>query len=412
MTGGSWRVVQLGDVLERIKRPVRLHDDELYRTLGVRWYGAGCFLKAEQRGADIAAKTLYGIEAGDVIFSRLFAWKGSFGIARSVHHGVVASNEFPTFRASDDLLPEYFALWSSRSAVWEEADALSTGTAANSRNRLAEEAFCGMEIELPPIEEQRAILRSVERASQARSAYETEMAALERLRVTALDALLSDPDQQQVKLVDLLTDLRTGTSPRCETRPPADGEWGVLKLSAIRPGQFSGAEAKALPAGTPPVMTAAVQRGDVFMTRSNTLERVGAVCRVHEEPDKLLFPDLVFRLTLDESLIDPDFAVFALSSRAAREQIEMGATGTSDSMKKISARVIKALQLPLPSLTKQREVARQLLEITRAIDGADRASHTLAQLENVLKEDLVTGERRAPDLENLSSREVHSAVLS
>ena len=96
MAATGWPLVTLGDVLSRVKRPVKLQPSVSYRSIGIRWYGAGVFEKPAQPGSKIAAKTLYAVEPGDVMYSRLFGWKGSFGVAKAQHEGAVASNEFPT----------------------------------------------------------------------------------------------------------------------------------------------------------------------------------------------------------------------------------------------------------------------------------------------------------------------------
>jgi hypothetical protein len=122
-----------------VKRSTVTAVDEVYDTLGVRWYGAGCFVK---HATPVKAKTMNRVAADDIVYSKLFAWKGSLAVVSDAEAGALASTEFPTYRAdAARLLPAYFALWAGRPEVWEEADALSTGTTGNSRNRLAPEDF-------------------------------------------------------------------------------------------------------------------------------------------------------------------------------------------------------------------------------------------------------------------------------
>jgi type I restriction enzyme, S subunit len=157
----EWETVPLADVLERVSRPVALQTETEYTPLGVRWYGEGVFQKEKQLGSKIAAKTLYQVEPGDVVYSRLFPWKGSFGVVDAAHAAGVVSNEFPTYRPSPDLLPEFFVVWASQPRIWSLAEVMSSGTTANSRFRLSEESFLMLEIDLPPIDEQRRIVGAV-----------------------------------------------------------------------------------------------------------------------------------------------------------------------------------------------------------------------------------------------------------
>jgi type I restriction enzyme S subunit len=96
MTNG-WHVGKFGDVLEPISRPVRIQPDKVYRNLGVQWYAKGLFVREEKPGYDIKAKELYRVEVGDLVYNRLFAWKGSFAIAEEDTAGGFVSGEFPCF---------------------------------------------------------------------------------------------------------------------------------------------------------------------------------------------------------------------------------------------------------------------------------------------------------------------------
>jgi type I restriction enzyme S subunit len=89
--------------------------------------------------------------------------------------------------------------------------------------------------------------------------------------------LIDAPPWGRKPLGDLLLKIDGGRSPVTEGRPPTDGERGVLKLSAVRPGRFEQLEAKALSDDTPMPQSALVSIGDVLITRSNTPQTVGAV---------------------------------------------------------------------------------------------------------------------------------------
>jgi type I restriction enzyme S subunit len=87
-------------------------------------------------------------------------------------------------------------------------------------------------------------------------------------------------------------------------------------------GRYDESENKALPAGVEPAPELEVKVGDVLMSRSNTTELVGAVGRVHRTQGRILLCDKLYRIDLNETLLDPDFAVYLLRSHAARQQIE------------------------------------------------------------------------------------------
>ena len=162
MTNG-WHVGKFGDVLEPVSRPVQVEADKVYRNLGVQWYAHGLFIREEKPGHEIQAKELYRVELGDLVYNRLFAWKGSFAIADKDTAGGFVSGEFPCFRVDSKLADvKYLHLYLSQEKIWEEIERTSTGQTSISRLRLKVPVFLGMDIPLPPLEEQRRIVKSVE----------------------------------------------------------------------------------------------------------------------------------------------------------------------------------------------------------------------------------------------------------
>lgn len=380
---GAWRTVRLADVLLPVKRQVRLDLDEHYSTLGVRWYGNGAFSKPAVPGSAIAAKTLNEVHEGDVVYSKLFAWKGSFGVVPASLHGLVASTEFPTYRAHErELLPEFFAIWASRPEVWAEADNASTGTTANSRNRLAPEQFLDMEMDLPTLDEQSRMVAAIAVVDRAGHAYE-------RHALAAREDLIEATDFERVALIDIVTSVKGGKSPKCLDRPPVGDEYGVLKVSAIRDGQFRPQEAKTLPPDIPPA-AASVHKGDLLYSRANTSALVGAMCRAERDYPHLLLCDKTMRLTVDDAAVMPDFLVEAVGTSAAREHIETMAGGTSDSMKNISQEAFLETEVALPPLDYQSRLVATLQTLRRVAVAADRKRATVQRLRAALVEDLLT----------------------
>lgn len=160
----AWGRERLGNLLAPIERAESVDPSRTYRLLGARWYAQGLFVKDEKSGQNIKASTLYRVNVGDFVYNRLFAWKGSFAIADGDADNCYVSNEFPCFDVDGErLYPPYLKWWFSRESVWLQALGLSNGATPTSRNRLKEERLLGMEIPLPPMEEQRGIVARIEK---------------------------------------------------------------------------------------------------------------------------------------------------------------------------------------------------------------------------------------------------------
>ncbi|MDX9975462.1 MAG: restriction endonuclease subunit S [FCB group bacterium] len=158
-----WAQERLDNLLSPINRAEPVDSSRIYRLLGARWYAQGLFVKDEKFGHNIKANTLYRVKAGDFVYNRLFAWKGSFAIAADDANDCHVSNEFPCFAVNRERLdPSYLKWWFSQESEWLRALGLSSGATPTSRNRLKEAHFLGMEIPLPPLDEQRRIVARID----------------------------------------------------------------------------------------------------------------------------------------------------------------------------------------------------------------------------------------------------------
>jgi type I restriction enzyme S subunit len=154
----NWPLMPLGEVLQEVTRPTVVQPTDSYRMLGVRLDNCGPFLRETVTGGEISAKTVWRVEAGDFIYSRLFAWRGAFGIISPELNGCFVSNEFPTYLPAMEVLVEFVALWFRLPQSLREVEVLCTGSTPLTRNRLKEEAFASLKIPLPPLIEQRKLV--------------------------------------------------------------------------------------------------------------------------------------------------------------------------------------------------------------------------------------------------------------
>jgi type I restriction enzyme M protein len=161
----QFTLTPLSDLLIEVSRPERVEKGITYHLLGMRWYAKGLFIKDTKPGDLIKAKYVYLVKKGDLIYNRLFAWKGSFGIAGANAEGAYVSNEFPCFTINKDkVLPSYLLFFMSQQAFWDEVSSKSRGSSRQSRLRLKQEHFLSLSVPLPKkIEHQQAIIDKVQR---------------------------------------------------------------------------------------------------------------------------------------------------------------------------------------------------------------------------------------------------------
>ncbi len=134
-----------------------------YRLLGVRLDGQGPFLRETKFGSQVSASTFHRVEAGDFIYSRLFAWRGAFGVIPPEMDGCYVSGEFPTFRPiSGKVDVEFVRLWFRLGDILDRVLADCTGSTPLTRNRFKEEFFLRLRVPLPPLPEQQRIVTRIE----------------------------------------------------------------------------------------------------------------------------------------------------------------------------------------------------------------------------------------------------------
>jgi type I restriction enzyme S subunit len=169
-----WPKVALGDLLTQVYRPELVSPSESYRLLGVRLEGRGAFHRETVTGAETSATRLYRVEAGDFIYSRLFAWRGAFSIIESELDGCHVSNEFPIFRADPLRLNlRFLAYWFRISTVLKRVEADCSGSTPTTRNRYKEQFLNQLRIPLPSLTEQEDIVARLD-ALEARTRQITE----------------------------------------------------------------------------------------------------------------------------------------------------------------------------------------------------------------------------------------------
>jgi type I restriction enzyme, S subunit len=159
-----------------------------------------------------------------------------------------------------------------------------------------------------------------------------------------------------------MLDVEQGFRPQCDNVPAVDGEWGVLKVSAVRAGSWCPRENKRLPESIAPESRYKINRGDVLITRANTPALVGAVVVVDADHSRLLLCDKIFRVRLRDCM-GPGFVGLAARGPRIRNLCRSASHGTSQSMANLRIDEIKEWPIPAIDLPLQRQVVAQVYNV-------------------------------------------------
>ena len=220
----------------------------------------------------------------------------------------------------------------------------------------------------------------------------------EAFRETELGKL--PKEWKTVRLGEILHGIQAGKSPSCPDIPSSSGEWGVVKVSAIRPEGFQSEENKVVEDESHIRPEYEIEDGDLLISRANTSDLVGITCLVNDPLGKLMLCDKSLRLVVNQKVVNARYLFQATQVDSFRRQVEAAGTGSSGTMKNISQADIRGFQVPLPSIREQLLIADRVEGLTRKIDSEKLYRRKLQRLKTGLMQDLLTGQVRVPEAED------------
>jgi type I restriction enzyme S subunit len=99
----DWKVIELGDLLNRVRLPVEVIPDHEYQEIGIRSHGKGLFHKEPVKGSDLGNKSVFWVEMDCLIINIVFAWEQAVGITTDQEKGMIASHRFPMWQSKGNI---------------------------------------------------------------------------------------------------------------------------------------------------------------------------------------------------------------------------------------------------------------------------------------------------------------------
>ncbi|MBA3598867.1 MAG: hypothetical protein H0W40_16040 [Methylibium sp.] len=226
---------------------------------------------------------------GDLVFSKIDARNGAVGLIPHSLSKVVLTPEYPVMMPDlAKLRPAYLNYLLRAEHFRIDLQRRASGTSG--RKRVTPEAFLGLSVPLPSLNEQDALVAGYAEALTRAKQKEKDAGDISATSHRAFEAALgvasppplpnrptfiawfkdidrwshegvlravSKPQRAQTKwpvlaLADLVDDIENGWSPQCLDRPAGPEDWGVLKVGAVSFGRFDESENKQLPAKLQP----------------------------------------------------------------------------------------------------------------------------------------------------------------
>ena len=153
----QYSFVKIGDLIHRSSELVTIKDDILYTQITLKTNGGGAVLRDKKLGKDIGTKKQYHAKEGQFIMSKIDARNGAFGVVSKELDNAIVTGDFPLFDVDTKRInPVYLYLLSATKPFVQYAQSCSRGT--TNRQRIDIDAFLGLQIPLPSLEEQNKIV--------------------------------------------------------------------------------------------------------------------------------------------------------------------------------------------------------------------------------------------------------------
>ena len=179
------------------------------------------------------------------------------------------------------------------------------------------------------------------------------------------DPIKNPKGWEVVKLSECLERIDNGKSFTCDSNAREGAFPAILKLSAATYGDYRPYENKALLDEKQFVESVEVHRGDLLFTRKNTPDLVGMAAYVFETPEKLMMPDLIFRLVTNERMT-PTFLWQLINNREFRPAIQGISGGSAKSMSNISKERLKNIEVICPPISEQKKLEGVLEQVDKS----------------------------------------------
>ena len=394
----GWRTVRLGELFERTKVRLGAHQVEP-PVLSLSKYD-GVIPASEYFDRRIASASLDDYKVlppGDWAYSTIHIDEGSIGRNNLAVPGVL-SPMYTTMRwVSPSNDPRFFELILRSPSTLSAYRVNAQGT-VNRRRSLAFDAFSRIELDVPPLTEQRRIVDLIGALDEALEAVGGARRALGVTRQAVAADMLNVMGARRVALKHIACPKGLIGGPFGSSLVSKDytatGVPVIRGANLSNGSRFIGGEfVYVSPAKAASLSRNLAGPGDIIATQRGTL---GQVALVPPQPDRTyVVSQSQMRLRVDPRSALAAYVYVALSTDAVRDEIQSRKIATANPH--INLGVFGAIEIPLPDLDTQARVAGAVLAIEDAQAATAREEGGIHALRAAMLADLLSGNHEIPE---------------
>ena len=215
-------------------------------------------------------------------------------------------------------------------------------------------------VPFPKLEEQQRISFVLQSVVNIIELQKTQLQKIDQLAKSRFIEMFGNI-AEKVPLSYYISELRGGKSLAGDTECANK----VLCTGSVSYDFFNGNDVKNLPTNYVPDALHKVNRGDILISRMNTVELVGAAAYVFDAPLNTYIPDRLWKVIVADGN-NPIFVWQVLIQPATKEKIRSKAGGTSGSMKNISKGNLLNIEVPQANKALQNEFAAFIEQLDKS----------------------------------------------
>ncbi|MDD4591939.1 MAG: restriction endonuclease subunit S [Parabacteroides sp.] len=290
------RKVKLGDFLIRSKIPIEIEDHCLYKRVTIRTKHQGVSVRDFEIGSKIGTKKQFVLKAGQFVLSKIDAMYGAFGVAPDEVDDAIITGNFWAYDYDKNMVSiEWLNHFTNSPDFYDLCRRASTGI--THRKYLDEDFFLNYEVNLPDLNEQKTIVKSIDEIRVKVSLLENELSHQLTLLENLNQAILQEAVQG--KLV-----------PQDPKDEPASELLKRIKADKAK----SGKKEKPLPTIKPEEIPFEIPENWVWC-------RLGEIIQYTENLDiqKYLSPDTIVNYVDIDAIDNQNFIIREAKQKSVRE---------------------------------------------------------------------------------------------
>jgi type I restriction enzyme S subunit len=364
----GWRKLRIGDVLGRVKDDVLVDDFVTYNRVTIRMAGKGVDLRDRVIGSEIGTKRQFIARAGQFVLSKIDARNGAFGVVPEQCDNAIVTGNFWVFDVDHNRLDSRFFNYLSRSPEFVAACVVASDGTTN-RRYLQEDAFLRMEVPVPDMTEQQAIVARLDALAAKTQEVDAHLDAVERdaahlLALRFRDAIADAPLRPMAAVAPLV---------RREQAIELDGSYPELGIRSFGKGTFHKPPIAGSEVGTKRLYR--IEPGDLLF--SNVFAWEGAIA-IAQPTDAGRFGSHRFiTCCVVPSLVTAEFLRYYFLTDDGMLTIGEASPGGAGRNRTLGLEKLMALQVPVPPLA-----AQQTFDRLQADVAALKAKHAAIRQAN------------------------------